>query len=110
MDKGGFKKNEVAMNGWISAFQLHAGLEAAGPDPTRQKVIDALNTMTDLTADGLLPPRDWTKDHDIVHGINCTAWVKVNDGKFVPVYDQPGKPFQCLPEQPAKLPTSATYK
>jgi len=110
MDEAGYKKNEVAMNGWISAFQLHAGLEAAGPDPTRQKVIDALNQMTDLTADGLIPKRDWTTDHDITHGVTCAAWVKIEDGKFVPVFNKPGKPFQCNPDQPAKLPTTATYE
>jgi ABC-type branched-subunit amino acid transport system substrate-binding protein len=110
MDKAGYKKNEVAMNGWISAFQLHAGLQAAGPAFTRQKVIDALNTMTNLTADGLLPPRNWTKEHDITHGVVCTAWVKVQNGKFVPIFAQNGKPFQCNPDQPAKLPTTATYK
>jgi ABC-type branched-subunit amino acid transport system substrate-binding protein len=112
MDKAGYTKNEVAMQGWISAFQLVAGLKAAGPDFSRQKVIDALNKMTDLTADGLIPPRDWTKEHDITHNVppGCTAWVKIVDGKFKPVFNQPGKPFQCMPDQPATLPKSPTYQ
>jgi ABC-type branched-subunit amino acid transport system substrate-binding protein len=111
MNKNGYTKNETAMQGWISAFQLVAGLKAAGPDFTRQKVIDALNKMTNLTADGLIPPRDWTKEHNITHNVppGCTAWVKIENGKFVPVFNQPGKPFQCIPDQPAKLPTP-TYK
>ena len=61
------------MQGWISAFQLVAGLKAAGPDFTRQKVIDGLNTMTDLTADGLIPPRNWTTEHDITHNVRPAA-------------------------------------
>jgi ABC-type branched-subunit amino acid transport system substrate-binding protein len=110
MDKKGYAKNEEAMQGWISAFQLHLGLKAAGASFTRQKVIDALNKMTAVTADGLIPPRNWTKEHNITHNVVCTAWVKVVNGKFVPVFTQPGKPFQCNPDQPAKLPTTATYK
>ena len=43
------------------------GCKAAGPNFTRQKVIDALNKMTDQTLGGLIPPRDWTKEHDITH-------------------------------------------
>jgi branched-chain amino acid transport system substrate-binding protein len=112
MDKGGYTKNEVAMQGWISAFQLVAGIKAAGPGFTRQKVIDALNKMTDLTADGLIPPRNWTKEHDITHNVppGCTAWVKIVNGKFKPVFNQPGKPFQCMPDQPATLPKTPTYQ
>ena len=110
MDKKGYDKNEISMNGWISAYQLHLGLQQAGPDFTRQKVIDGLNKLTDVTADGLIPPRNWTTDHDITHGVACTAWVKIEDGKFVPTWNKPGKPFQCIEDVPAKLPTSATYK
>ncbi len=112
MDKAHYTKNETAMQGWISAFQLWAGIKAAGPGFTRQKVIDALNKMTALTADGLIPPRNWTKEHNITHNnpLSCTAWVKIVNGKFVPTFNQPGKPFQCMQDQPATLPTSATYK
>jgi branched-chain amino acid transport system substrate-binding protein len=112
MDKNHFAKNEIAMNGWISAFQLWSGLKAAGPNFTRQKVIDGLNKMTALTADGLLPPRNWTKEHNITHNVPpaCTAWVKIVNGKFVPVFNQPDKPFQCMPDQPPTMPAKPTYQ
>ncbi len=110
MDKKGYEKNEISMSGWISAYQLHLGLQQAGPDFTRQKVIDGLNKLTAVTADGLIPPRNWTTDHEITHNIACTAWVKIEGGKFVPTWNKPGKPFQCIEDTPAKLPTSATYK
>lgn len=111
MDKKHYEKNEIAMNGWISAWQLWTGLKAAGPDFTRQKVIDALNKMT-ITADGLLAPRNWAKEHNITHNVppSCTAWVKIENGKFVPVFNQPGKPFQCMPDQPPTLPSKPTYE
>ena len=66
--------------------------------------------MTDVTAEGLIAPRDWTKDHDLTHGLYCTAWVKIVNGQFVPAFTQPGKPFQCIAQQPRTLPSTATYK
>jgi branched-chain amino acid transport system substrate-binding protein len=110
MDKAGYEKNEIAINGWISAAMLYEGLKGAGPNFTRQKVIDYLNTLTDQTVGGLIPPRNWTKEHEITHDIACTAYVKVDNGKFVPTFNEPGKPFMCLPDQPAKLPATATFK
>ena len=110
MDKGGYGKNELAMAGWLSAAMFYEGLQGAGPNFTRQKVIDALNVKTDQTLGGLIPPRDWTVDHNLSHALTCTAYVKVKSGKFVPTFTQPGKPFMCLPDQPAKLPATATFK
>jgi branched-chain amino acid transport system substrate-binding protein len=110
MDKAGYDKNELAMAGWLSAAMFYEGLQGAGPNFTRQKVIDALNKKTDQTLDGLIPPRDWTVDHDINHNTVCTAYVKVENGKFVPTFTKPGKPFMCLPDQPAKLPAKATFQ
>jgi ABC-type branched-subunit amino acid transport system substrate-binding protein len=110
MDKAGYTQNEVAVMGWIGAAQLVEGLRLAGPNFTRQKVIDELNKLTDYTADGLIPPRDWTKEHDITHDVACQAYLKVEDGKLTPTFTEPGKPFMCLPDQPAKLPTEATFQ
>jgi len=110
MDKAGYAKNEISINGWISAAMLYEGLQGAGANFTRAKVVDALNTMTAQTIDGLIPPRDWTKEHEITHNIACTAYVKVDNGKFVPTFNEPGKPFMCLPDQPATLPAQATFK
>lgn len=109
MNKGKYKKNEVSMQGWIGAAMLHDGLKAAGPQFTRRKVIDALNAMTDQNLGGLIPARDWTTEHDITDGIACQAYVKIDDGGFKPIFTEPGKPFMCLPEQPAKLPNKATF-
>ncbi len=110
MEKAGYAKNEISINGWISAAMLYEGLQGAGANFTRAKVVDALNKMTAQTIDGLIPPRDWTKEHEITHNIACTAYVKVDNGKFVPTFNEPGKPFMCLPDQPATLPAQATFK
>jgi hypothetical protein len=54
-------------------------------------------------------PRDWTKEHEITRN-TVTAYVKVENGKFVPTFNEPGKPFMCLPDQPATLPAKATFQ
>jgi ABC-type branched-subunit amino acid transport system substrate-binding protein len=110
MDKGKFQKNELAMAGWLSAAMFYEGLKGAGPNFTRQKVIDWLNQQTDMTLGGLIPARDWTKDHEIRKGISCVAYVKIENGKFVPTFNEPGKPFQCVPDEPATLPAKATFQ
>jgi ABC-type branched-subunit amino acid transport system substrate-binding protein len=38
MKKGGYEQNENSLAGWINADLFYQGLEAAGPDFTRQKV------------------------------------------------------------------------
>jgi hypothetical protein len=59
--------------------------------------------MTAYTGDGLIPPIDWTRQHNApteddpaTHGSAkvCAAYVKVVDGKFQLVGD-PQKPFFC---------------
>ncbi len=40
------------------------GLKLAGPEFTKQKVIDALNTQTAESPGGLIVPIDWTKQHN----------------------------------------------
>jgi branched-chain amino acid transport system substrate-binding protein len=104
MKKGGFEQNENAMAGWINADLLYQGLKAAGPEFTRQKVIDAINQMTDYTAGGLLGGIDWRTAHSQEAENGCVVLSKIQNGKFVPAFGQPGKPFVCYPNQPAQLP------
>ena len=50
MKRGGFEQNEHSVAGWINADLFYQGLKAAGPQFTRQSVIDAINAMTDYKA------------------------------------------------------------
>src|SRR5207302_617162 len=45
--KPNVKISEVVLAGWIDADLFVTGLRAAGPKPTRQKVIDAVNSLSD---------------------------------------------------------------
>jgi len=110
MDEAGKEKSELAVVGWINADTFVEGLRLAGPNFTRQKVIDELNKLTDYDAKGLLPGLNWTIQHKDPHDPknrtkqDCFAVSKVVNKKFVPAFTQPGKPFVCLPTDPPEVP------
>ncbi len=103
--KTGVQLKELTTVGWILADELVTGLKLAGPNFTQQKVIDALNTLTAYTANGMVAPINWTKGHVdpqkdpsvlAPDDLLCGNFVKVVGGKFQAVFDQPGKPFVCF--------------
>lgn len=103
MGKSGSPITELAMNGWIDADLAYQGIKAAGENFDRQSVIDATNEMTGYTADGLIPPIDWSRQHvaptqdDLAtHGpkYDCYALVQVKDGAFQMATDS-AKPWSC---------------
>jgi ABC-type branched-subunit amino acid transport system substrate-binding protein len=94
---------ELTIYGWIIADEFVDGLKLAGPDFTQQKVIDSLNSLTAWTDKGLNAPIDWTKQHNdpttdptALSKLDCGAYVRIQGGKFVSVWDQPGKNFVCF--------------
>ena len=110
MKKTGKKEVEISYVGWIDADMFVTGLKAAGPNFTRQKVIDELNKLTNYNADGILPGLDWTKQHGDPHldqyktPDDCFAMTKIVNKKFEPVFTTPGKPFICFPDS-SRAPT-----
>jgi branched-chain amino acid transport system substrate-binding protein len=100
MKKGGFEQNENSLAGWINADLFFQGLKAAGPEFTRQRVVDEINNMTDYTAGGLLAGIDWTIAHKQDPPQGCGVVSKIQSGKFVPIFGEPGKPFVCLQANP----------
>ncbi len=104
--KIGKKPSEIGVAGWVLADELVTGLKMAGPEFSQQKVIDALNTLTHYTANGLVQPIDWTKQHQdpFTHpearaDKECFNYVKIEGGKFVSTLGQPGKPWICFNEK-----------
>ena len=108
MKKDKYPTNELTLVGWINGMLFTRALEDAGPNFTQQKVIDAANKMSNWTAGGILVPVDytqWPRLNVRKGAVSCTASVQVRNGKFVPVFGKPGKPFACFPAnpQPANL-------
>ena len=105
--KSGKTVRELTAEGWIAANMFVHGLKLAGPNFTQDKVINCLNQDTNFTANGFIEPIDWTKQHHdpaAGNGLSnpkydskwdCASVVQVKSGKFVPVFDQPGKPWVC---------------
>lgn len=106
--KTGGARNENSITGWINADLFVTGLKAAGPDFTQQKVVDAINAITDYTAMGLLAGTDWTRYHEEPNP--CYAMLKVVDGKPKPVFGKPGKPFVCVDPKAKTIPKNLEVK
>jgi len=94
---------ELTAVGWQLADQLYTGLVGAGPEFSQAKVVAYLNSLTDYSDNGFLFPINWTTGHidPITHpevrgDEECANFLKVQGGKFVPVYGEPDKPWVCL--------------
>lgn len=101
MEEQGNETSELSMVGWINASMAFDALLAAGPEFDRQAVIDALNSVTDYTAGGLVVPIDWTRAHtpytrdeQDAEAQECSAFVRVEDSAFV-TYSTPEEPWIC---------------
>ena len=102
MKKAGVKPSEQSQAGWINAALLTEGIKKAGKDFTWSSVNQAIASITDFTADGILVPLNWSSTGN-GHGPDkeaCDAYVAVKNGKFVPVFGKPGQPFSCYPDNP----------
>ena len=88
---------EVVLAGWINADLFMRGLKAAGENPTRAKLVEELNEITDYTADGILTGVDWTIAHEADGPRSCAAFIQVKNGAFSPVkFGTDGSPFTCF--------------
>jgi len=115
-DKLGVKVSELTAVGWQVASELYEGLRGAGPEFTQAKVVNYLNTLTHYTDNGFIQPLDWTKGHiDPIKNPSarpaeeCANFVQVENGKFVPRFGQPGKPWVCFGRD-APTVDNPTYK
>jgi branched-chain amino acid transport system substrate-binding protein len=103
---------EITVIGWIAAYQFVLGLKLAGPEFTQQKVIDALNTQTDITVNGLVPKIDWkttghidpVKHPESRDPISCANFLVVKNGVFTPTFGTTDKPYVCLDNRQATVP------
>jgi ABC-type branched-subunit amino acid transport system substrate-binding protein len=81
--------------GWTNAKLFVDGLEAVGPELTRERLVETINTeFTEWDADGIIWPLDWSVQHTGPNPYGCGGTsVTVESGAFVQVL---GKPWNCL--------------
>ena len=92
---------EQTVVGWIDADLFVTGLLEAGPEFSRQAIIDSLNQIT-YGGDGLINPIDWSRQHtavvpgvyDHAYRLECVSYVRIEQGEFVAF--QP-EPWMCWP-------------
>jgi hypothetical protein len=94
---------DLAIQGWVSADMAYQGILAAGPRFDRAKVVAATNGIEDYTADGLISPMDFGRQHvppteadPATHGPDpaCMILAQVKGGRWVTLGDR-DKPWQC---------------
>jgi ABC-type branched-subunit amino acid transport system substrate-binding protein len=102
---------EITVVGWIAAYQFVLGLKLAGPNFSQQKVINGLNTQTDVTVGGLIPKINWRTGHidPVKHPesrdpINCANFLVIHGGVFVPSFATAAKPYVCIDSRQTTLP------
>lgn len=87
--------SEVVLAGWVNADLFVTALRDVGKNVTRQKLIADINKKRDWTAHGTFSPIDWTIAHHANSPLDCTAFIQVQHGKFVPVFGNATSPFVC---------------
>jgi ABC-type branched-subunit amino acid transport system substrate-binding protein len=102
---------EITVIGWIAAYQFVLGLKLAGPEFSQQKVINALNTQTDVTVNGLIPKIDWTTGHidpvkhpESADPINCANFLVIKNGVLTPTFATADKPYVCVDQRKTTIP------
>jgi hypothetical protein len=87
---------EASLAGWISADMFVTGMRLAGRDLTRTRLIDALNSLTSYTADGIVSPIDWRLEHKQNGLVDCNVYVRAMGGHFVPLFGSARTVFTCF--------------
>ena len=93
----GYTFNEVAMEGWLSGALFVAGLRAAGPSLTQQRLISAINHITSFTAGGVIAPVDWSIAHTRTTSPSCETFVLAQAGAFKVVFNHGRHIWVCFP-------------
>jgi ABC-type branched-subunit amino acid transport system substrate-binding protein len=107
MKKTGAEIHNTSYWGWVGADLAYRGLQKAGAPFDRKKIIDATNTLTGYSADGMVGAFDVGRQHqgptpddpashgDVPH---CYSFTQIKSGKltFIPPATK-DKPFLCWP-------------
>ena len=87
----GFKPDLFTLYGWASAQLFAQALKAAGPSPTRGKVLTALGKIQSFSASNLVAPSNPAKKIPA----NCVVFTQVKNGKFARTSPSGSKGFYC---------------
>ncbi len=97
-----YVEDEVAIQGWESAALFAEGVKLAGNNLTQANVIDQTNKLTSFTANGLIAPVNWLKDHTATAPPYCEAVIQAKGVQYVPVFNKGKNVFNCFESVSAK--------
>jgi branched-chain amino acid transport system substrate-binding protein len=103
-----FTYNGVAVQGWQAAALLADAIRQAGKNVTQANVIKITNGFTANNSGGLSTVTNWTIGHTTTSYPGCTAFVKVQGKKFVPVWGKGHQVFVCLAKDSTRNPVPVT--
>ncbi len=86
----------LAVQGWVSAALLAAGVRAAGNNLTQKRVIQLTNQIANFTGEGMTPITDWQVGHTGTTTPSCDAFTKVSGKKLVTVMTPGHQVFLCF--------------
>ena len=97
-----YVEDEVAIQGWESAALFAEGVKLAGNNLTQANVIAQTNKLTSFTANGLMAPVNWLKDHTATAPPYCEAVIQAKGVQYVPVFNKGKNVFNCFESVSAK--------
>ena len=97
-----YVEDEVAIQGWESAALFAEGVKLAGNNLTQANVIAQTNKLTSFTANGLITPVNWLKDHTATAPPYCDAVIQAQGVQYVPVFNKGKNVFNCFESVSAK--------
>jgi branched-chain amino acid transport system substrate-binding protein len=97
-----YVEDEVSIQGWESAALFAEGVKLAGNNLTQANVIAQTNKLTSFTANGLIAPVNWLKDHTATAPPYCEAVIQAKGVQYVPVFNQGKNVFNCFESVSAK--------
>lgn len=92
----GVEPGENSLAGWINADTFVSGLRAAGPSPTRSRLVATINRMHAYTAGGIIAPVDWGIAHSQNTPGDCQVFLRVVHGNFSLVFGGKQTVWTCF--------------
>jgi ABC-type branched-subunit amino acid transport system substrate-binding protein len=92
--------DEVAIQGYMSASLLVAGLQKAGKNPTQAGLVRAINSLTAFSSAGLTTTTNWSPGgggHTLPTTYpTCSAFIQVKGSKYAPALGKKPSVWVCF--------------
>ncbi len=81
----GYEPGAFALSSWVGGLIIAGALENVEGDPTREKLVEAIQGLNDFETGGITADQTFSADRNV--GSDKVMVVEVKDGEWVPVTD-----------------------